>query len=121
MVVPDEALDHFRIVIGTRVRSLLTGKADDGAREVLLDGWQGVLAVEEGGSFEPCPFDPRVQAGGMFDYIRDESSADASRRFEEVEGAVRLGFDELGMGDAGDEAESLDDLAMEFCNRDGVG
>ena len=68
--------------------------------------------MEERGDFDSGPLDPWVEAGGEFDDLGDVGAADAGRGLEEVEAAVGVGLDELGVGDAGDEAERFDDVGM---------
>ena len=64
------------------------------------------------GDFDPCPLDPGIDAGGEFDDFGDVGAAYACGGLEEVEAAVGLRLDELGVRDAGDEAERLDDLLV---------
>ncbi len=64
-------------------------------------------------NLDPCPLDPGIDSGGKLDDIGDVSAADAGCGLEEVEAAVGVGFDELGVGDAGDETERLDDLLVD--------
>jgi hypothetical protein len=112
VVMLGKAVDDFGSVEGGGVGLFLAGEADDAAGVILPELWKEVLLSEKGGDFDAGPLDPRVDAGGEFDDVGDEGSTDACGGFEEVEGSGGFGFDELGMGDAGDEAEGVDDLPV---------
>ena len=113
VMVAVEALDDLRSVVAAGVGLLLARETDDASGVALLWFRQGVLHVEEGGDFDSGPLDPGVEAGGEFDDFGDVGAADAGGGFEEVEAAVGVRLDELGVGDAGDEAERFDDVGVD--------
>lgn len=60
------------------------------------------------------PFSPQVDAGGLFDEIRDVRTADTPGNFEEVDAMVGVGFQEFGVGDAAHKIQTLNHLLIEF-------
>src|SRR5712691_2158996 len=103
----------LRCVVTAGIGLFLTCETDDASGITLLRLGQGVLQVEEGGDFDSGPLDPGVEAGGEFDDLGDVRAADAGRGFEKVEAAVGVGLDELGVGDAGDDAERFDNVGVD--------
>src|SRR5258708_37511876 len=95
-----ESPDDLGCVVGAGVGLSLTRETDDASGVTVLWFGQGVLHVEEGGDFDSGPLDPGVDAGGEFDDLGDVRAAYAGRGFEEVEAAVGVRLDELGLRDA---------------------
>ena len=112
VVLAVESLDDFGSVVSGRVGGLLAGEGDDAAGVVVAELRQVVVKAEEGGELEAGPLDPGVEAGGELNDLGDVGAADAGGGFEEVEAAVFVGADELGVGDAGSEVKSGEDLAV---------
>src|SRR3981189_1800157 len=115
-----ESPDDFGCVVGAGVGLLLARETDDASGVALLRFGQGVLHVEEGGYLDSGPLDPGVEAGGEFDDLGDMGATYAGCGLEEVEAAAGVGFDELGMRDAGDEAERFDDVGVDAGEAEGV-
>src|SRR6266403_5357877 len=108
-----ESPDGLGCVVAAGVGLLLARETDDASGVALLRLGQGVLHVEERGDFDSGPFDPGVDAGGEFDDLGDVRAAYAGRGLEEVEAVVGARLDELGVGDAGDEAERFDYVGVD--------
>ncbi len=76
--------------------------------------------MEERGDFNSGPLDPGVDAGGEFDDLGDVCAAYAGRGLKEVEAAVGVRLDELGVSDAGDEAERFDYVGVDAGEAEGI-
>ena len=115
-----ESPDDLGCVVAAGVGLLLARETDDASGIAMLWFGQGVLHVEKRGDFDSGPLDPGIEAGGEFDDLGDVRAAYASRGFEEVEAAVGVGLDELGVGDAGDEAERFDYVGVDAGEAQGI-
>ena len=111
-MMPIEMPDDLGRVVTAGVGLLLPCEANDTSGVKLLRLGQSVLHVEQCGDFNPRPLDPGVDSGGKFDDLGDVRSAYAGGGLEEVEAAVGLRLDELGVSDPGDEAERFDDVGV---------
>lgn len=112
MVVFVESPDDFGVVVGGCVGAFLTREGDDDSGVVVAVRGKLVVAVFSG-DFDFCPFSPEVDAGGGFDHFGDVGSADARRCFEKIETPVVAAADEFGVGDAANESERVEELAIE--------
>src|SRR5260370_2113625 len=110
----------LRCVVTAGIGLFVTCETDDASGITLLRFGQGVLQVEERGDFNSGPLDPGVEAGGEFYDLGDVRAADAGRGLEEVEAAVGVRLDELGVGDAGDESERFDYVGVNAGEAEGV-
>src|SRR5579872_1653986 len=106
-----DAQDDFRIGVGGSIGVGLAREAEDGAGVLLTDGRQliGLLARAK---LEFGPFAPEIDAGGGLDNVRDVSAAHASGDFNEIELAIGMGFQKLGMGNTTNQAEGADEIAV---------
>src|SRR5579883_471923 len=106
-----DAQDDFRIGVGGSIRVGLAREAEYGAGVLLADGRKliGLLARAE---LKFGPFAPEIDAGGGLDNVRDVSAAHASGDFNEIELAIGVGFQKLGMSNTTNQAEGADEIAV---------
>ena len=115
-----DAVDDFGVGVGGGVGFLLAGERDDYAG-VVFAGRRKLVRHLAGCDFEASPFAPEVDAGGGFDHVRDVRAADAGSDFEEVQAIVAVCFEEFGVRDAADQAQTFNEFRVDFFQRQSVG
>ncbi len=106
VVIFRDAVGDFWVGVGGRIGMFLAGerKNDSG---VLAAQRRKVVRLIPCPDFEARPFAPEVYARGCLDDVRNVRAADAGGDFDEINFAVGVRTEELGMGDSAHEAEPL--------------
>jgi hypothetical protein len=106
VVVFGDAIGDFGIGVGGRVRLFLAGERNDDSGVVAAHGGKLVRLIPCP-DFEARPFAPEVDAGGSLDDIGNVGAADAGGDLDEIEFAVGMRLQKLGMSHSTHEAKPL--------------
>src|ERR1700720_447284 len=113
MVILRDAINDFGIVVGTRVGMLLARERKNHAGVVAARGGK-LVRLLPCSDLEVRPFAPEINVSGGFDHVGNVGAADAGSDFNEIKSTVGVGFQEFGVCDAAEIAETLDDVAIYF-------
>ena len=109
MLIFGDTIGDFGIGVRARVGMFLASEGENHSGVIAAGLWHCVRLFA-GGDFEACPFAPEVDAGGGFDNIGDVGAAYAGSDFNEIKFFVGVGFEEFGVGNATEKAESADQV-----------
>src|SRR5882762_1195754 len=113
VVIFRDAVDDLRVIVRGSVRAFLTGQRKDYARIVAACGGK-LVRLLPCSDFQVRPFTPEIDVGGRFNDVGNVRAPDACGDFDEIELAVGVRFQELGVRHSAKIAEAFDYAAIYF-------
>ena len=98
-----DTVGDFGIGVGGRIGTFLAGERDDDSGVVTAQ-WGKLVRLIPCPDFEARPLAPEVDARGGLDDVGNVGTTDAGGDFDEIEFAVGVGAEELGMSYSAHEA-----------------
>src|SRR5271167_1571778 len=115
-MVLSNAVNDFWVIVGGSVGTLLASQGNEHTRVVMPGGRQSI-GLFPCPYFQTRPFAPKIDARGGLNDIGDIGAADASGDFKEIKLSIGVSFQEFSVRNASEEAQLIEDLAIDFEER----